>query len=178
MRPYIVTVSDNNGGVGGLPILVLADEKPIDDFLILKRGMKVALLVCDDVGSRCAGLSIINECSLQSVWYGFLVLHSFFVIVTITMVYTEYREQIAYCEESALDTLGAAINHRILWNGYKVRPSEPLIPSPDNIVKNEGISEPPISLQPKVEVVDPTESDGNSSELEDDHCARVDGGGR
>ena len=55
---------------------------------------------------------------------------------------------------------------------------ELLIPSPHNIVKNEGIGGPPIPLQPKVEDVDPTGSDVNSSESEDDHQDRVEGGGR
>ena len=86
-----------------------------------------------------------------------------------TTVNTENREQIAYCKESAVDKLGASINHRILWSGYKVRPTEPLIPSLHDIVKNEGIGRPPIPLQPKVEDVDPTRSDGNSLESEDDH---------
>ena len=63
-------------------------------------------------------------------------------------------------------------------SGYKVRPTKPLIPPPDNIVKNECIGRPPIPLQPKVEDVDPTRSDGNSSELEDDQHDQVEGGGR
>ena len=45
-------------------------------------------------------------------------------------------------------------------------------------MKNEGISGPPIPLQPKVEDVDSIESDGNSSKSEDDHCDQIDGGGR
>ena len=74
--------------------------------------------------------------------------------------------------------MGATINHRILWSGYKIRPTEPLIPSPDNIVKNEGISRPPISFQPKVKNVDQTGLGRNLSESEDNHRDRVDGGGR
>ena len=53
-----------------------------------------------------------------------------------------------------------------------------MIPFLDNIVKNKGIGKPPIPLQPKVEDVDSTRSCRNSSELEDDHRDRVDGGGR
>ena len=162
-------VSDSDGDVGGVPIPVLPDEKSIDNFLTLKQGMKVALLICDDARSLCAKLGVIDECSPRGFWCGFLVLHSFFVILTMTTVNTKYREQITYCEESAIYKLGAAINHKILWSGYKVRPMEPLIPSPHNIVKNKGISRPPIPLQPKVEDVDPFESDGNSLESEDDH---------
>ena len=100
LRPYIRMVSDSNGDVGGPPIPVLPNEKPIDDFLILKQGIKVALLVCDNVRSQCARLGVIDECSPRGIWCRFLVSHSFFVIVTVTTVNTEYREQIAYCKES------------------------------------------------------------------------------
>ena len=104
--------------------------------------------------------------------------HSFFVIIIVTTINTEYREQTAYCEDSEVHKLGAAINHRILRSGYKVRPTESLIPPSNYIVKNKCIGGPPIPLQPKVEDVDPAESDGISSELEDDHRDRVEGGGR
>ena len=159
---------DSSRDVGGPPIPTLPNEKPINDFLTLKQGMKVGLLICDDAGSWCAGLGVIDECSPRGVWCGFLVLYSFFVIVTITTVNTDYADQTTYCEDFEVDKLGAAINHRILWSGYKVRPTEPLIPPPDNIVKSECIGGPPIPLQPKVEDVDPAGSDGNSSESEDD----------
>ena len=67
LQPYIRMVSDNDGDVDRPPIPVLADEKPIDDFLILKKGMKVALLICDEIGSRCAEFGIIDKCSPQGV---------------------------------------------------------------------------------------------------------------
>ena len=114
MLPYIGMATDSSGDVGGPSIPILPDEKPIDDFLTLKQGMKVALLICDDAGSRCAGLGVIDECSPQGVWCGFLVPHSFIVIVTITTVNTDYTEQNAYCEDSEVHKLGAVINHRIL----------------------------------------------------------------
>ena len=41
MRPYIGMAIDSSGDVGGPPIPILPDEKPIDDFLTLKQGMKV-----------------------------------------------------------------------------------------------------------------------------------------
>ena len=63
LQPYIGIESDSNGNVGGPPIVVLPDEKPIDDFLTLEQGIKVALLVCDDAGSRCTKFGIIDECS-------------------------------------------------------------------------------------------------------------------
>ena len=106
--------TNSNGDVGGPPIPILPDEKPIDDFLTLKQGMKVALLICDDAGSRCARLGIIDKCSLRGVSCGFLVPHNFFVILTVTMVNTAYADQTAYCEDSEVDKLSATINHRIL----------------------------------------------------------------
>ena len=114
LRSYIEMATDSSGDVGGPSIPILPDEKPIDDFLTLKHGMKVALLICDDAGTRCAGLGVIDECSPRGVWCGFLVLHSFFVIVTVTTVNTDYADQIAYCEDSEVHKPGAAINHRIL----------------------------------------------------------------
>ena len=45
---------------------------------------------------------------------------------------------------------------------------EPLIPFPNDIVKNKAIGGPPIPLQPKVEHVDAIGSERNSSELEDE----------
>ena len=36
LRPYIGIESDSDGNVGGPPIPVLPDEKPIDDFFTLK----------------------------------------------------------------------------------------------------------------------------------------------
>ena len=140
--------------------------------------MKVALLVCDDARSRCAWLGVIDKCSPRGIWCGFFVPHSFFVIVTVTTVNTKYRDQIAYCKDSVVDTLSAAINHRILWSGFKIRPTEPLIPSPNNIIKNEGIGGPRIPFQPKVEDVDQIGLGENSSELYDYHRDRIHGCGR
>ena len=93
------------------------------------------------------------------------------------MVNTDYVDHTAYCEDFEVHKLGAAINHRILWSGYKVRPTEPLIPPPHNIVKSECIGGPPIPLQSKVEDADAAGSDGMSSESEDDQHNRVEGGG-
>ena len=92
MRPYFGLESDNDGDVGGPLIPVLPDEKPIDDCLTLKQGMKVALFVCDDAENRCAGLGSIDECSPRGVWCGFLVPHNFYVIITVTTVNIEYRK--------------------------------------------------------------------------------------
>ena len=113
--------------------------------------MEVALLVCNDTGSRVASPGIIEECSPQGVWYGLLVPQIFFVTDIVIRMNLEFREHIAYCEEATVNTLGATTNHRILWSGYKVRPTKPLYPPSDHIVKKEDISRPPIGLRPKVD---------------------------
>ena len=164
-------ISDEDCGIGGPPIPVLVDDKPIEDFLTLKERMEVALLVSDDSGSCCAGLGIIKECSPRGVWCGFLVPHSFFVVVNISMVNSECNHHIVYCEDEAITTLGAAINRRVLWSGYKVRPTEPLGPPLDSDVKDEGIGGPPIPIQlrkVKIESTGPDmmANDGREPEIE------------
>ena len=84
LRPYASMISDSDCGIGGPPIPVLEDSKPIEQFLTLKERMEVALLVSDDAGMRCVGIGVINECSPRGVWCGFLVPHSFFVVVIVT----------------------------------------------------------------------------------------------
>ena len=69
-------------------------------------------------------------------------------MVNITKVNTKYNSQTAYCEEETITTLGAAINRRVLWSRYKVRPTEPLGPPLGTNVKEEGIGGPPIHFQP------------------------------
>ena len=163
MRPYASMISDVDCGIGGPPILVLDDKKPIEQFLTLKERMEVDLLVFDDVGIRCAGVGVIDECSPQGVWCGFRVLHSFFVVVNITKVNTKYNDQTTYCEEESITTLGAAINHRVLWSRYKVRPIEPLCPSRDAIVKEERIGSLLIPLHPDMEDKSCSDSDINTT---------------
>ena len=131
-------ISDHDCSIGGPPILVLDDEKPIEEFLTLKERMEVALLVSEDAGSRYATLGIIDKCSPRGVWCGFHVPHSFFVVVNISKVNFECNHHTAYCEEESITTLGAAINRRILWSGYKVRPTEPLGPPLGADMKDEG----------------------------------------
>ena len=123
LRPYASMILDEDCGIGGPPIPALVDDKPIEDFLTLKERMEIALLVSDDLGCRCAGLGIIEECSPRGVWCGFLVPHNFFLVVNISMVNSECNHHIAYCKDEAITTLGAAINRRVLWSGYKVRPT-------------------------------------------------------
>ena len=66
----------------------------------------------------------------------------------------EYRGRIAYCKEPTVNTLGAAMNHRILWSGYKVRPMEPLCPPSDHVMKKEDIGKPLKGLELMVEDID------------------------
>ena len=126
MRPYASMISDEDCSIGGPSNPALDNEKPIEEFLTLKERMEVALLVSDNARCHCARLGIIEECSPQGVWCGFLVPHSFYVVVNISMVNFECNHHTAYCEDESITTLGAVINRRVLWSGYKVRPTEPL----------------------------------------------------
>ena len=143
---------------------MLDDEKPIEQFLTLKEWMEVAFLVFDDTRSRCAGLGIIDKCSPRGIWCRFCVPHNFFIMVNITKVNTKYNGQTAYCDEETITTLGAVINCRVLWSGYKVRPTEPLGPPLNAVVKEEGMGSPPIRLQ-----LDKVDNDFNGSDIEGTH---------
>ena len=162
-------ISDVDYSIGGPPIPVLDNEKPIEQFLTLKEQMEVVLLVSDNAGMQCTGIGVIDKCSPRRVWCGFLILHSFFVVVIITKVSTEYKGQIAYCEEESITTLGAAINHRVLWSGYKIRSTEPLCPSRDAVVKEERIGGPPIHFHPDMEDKSCSDSDINTTAPADEH---------
>ena len=131
LRPYASIISDVECGIGGLPIPVLDYKKPIEQFLTLKERMEVALLMSDDAEIQCAEIRVIDKCFPSGVWCRFRILHSFFVVVNITKVNTEYNGQIAYYKDKSITILGAAINYRVLWSGYRVRPMEPLYPSTD-----------------------------------------------
>ena len=168
LRPYASMISDADCGIGGLPIPVLEDSKPIEQFLILRERMEVALLVSDDAGMRCAGIGVIDKCSSREVWCRFLVRHSFFVVVIVTKVSTECQGENAYCEEESMTTLGAAINRRVLWSAYKVRPKEPLCPSGNAIVKEERIDRSPIHFHPDMEDQSGSDSNINTTAPADD----------
>ena len=169
LRPYASMISDGDRGIGGSPIPVVEDSKPIDQFLTLKERMEVALLVSDDAGMRCVGIRVIDECSPRGVWCRFLVPHSFFVVVTLTKVSTECQGDAAYCEEESMTTLGVAINHRVLWSAYKVRPTEPLCPSVVAVVKEERIGGSSIHLHPDMEDQSSSDSDTNATAPDDGH---------
>ena len=169
LQPYASMIFDGDCGIGGPPIPVLEDSKPIDQFLILKEWMEVALLMSDDAGMQCAGIGVIDECSPRGAWCRFLVPHSFFVVVTLTKVSTECQGQAAYSEEESMTTLGAAINHRVLWSAYKVRPTEPLCPSSNAAMKEERIGGPPIHLHLDMEDKSSSDSDINATAPTDGH---------
>ena len=114
----------------------------------------------------------IDECSPRSVWCGFRIPHSFFVVVNISKVNSKCNHHTAYCEEESITTLGATINRRVLLSGYKVRPTEPLGPPLGSDVKDEGIGGPPIPFQPrKVR----NESSGSDMKANDGKESEIDG---
>ena len=146
LRPYVTTISDDKCGIGSLPIPKLDNKKPIEWILTLKEKIEVTLRMSDKTRSRCAGLGIIDKYSPRSVWSGFLVPYSFFVVVNVTRVNTEYNGQIAYYKEPTIEILSVVINYRVLWSGYKVRPIEPLSPTRGHVVKKEDIGSLPIRI--------------------------------
>ena len=68
-----------------------------------------------------------------------------------------------------MTTLGAAINHRVLWSAYKIRPTEPLCPSVDAVVKEDRIGGPPIHLHPNMEDQSSSDSNINATAPDDGH---------
>ena len=68
-----------------------------------------------------------------------------------------------------MTTLGTAINHRVLWSAYKVKPTEPLCPSGDAAVKEERISGPPIHFHPDMEDQSGSDYDINATASTDGH---------
>jgi hypothetical protein len=85
--------------------------------------MEVALLICSTNGDVCVGLGIILECSPQGTWEGFRVPHCDYVVVRLTAVFPEYSHHASYCEIPDFRTLGDSVGYRILWSGYRVRPT-------------------------------------------------------
>ena len=81
--------------------------------------------------------------------------------MNITKVNTEYNGQTTYYKEETITTLVAAINRRVLWSGYKVRPTEPLGPLVDAVVKEEGIGGSLIQFQ-----LDKVDNDFSGSNIE------------
>ena len=74
-----------------------------------------------------------------------------------------------------MTTLGAAINRKVLWSGYKVRPTEPLCPSRNSDVKEECIGGPQIHFHPDMEDQSGSDSDINTTAPVDDHGSQSGG---
>jgi hypothetical protein len=122
LRPYVGLPEDPLEAVGGLSTPVLEDVKSVEKFLSLAKGMVVALVNTKAPSHRCAGIGIIEEYSPKGVWSGFLIPHSFFVIVRVQVVNSKYKNHAIHCEFPIVQTLGCVVGHRILRSGYKVRP--------------------------------------------------------
>jgi hypothetical protein len=110
----------------------------VEELFTLAKGMVIALVDTDAPLPRCAGIGIIEECSPKGVWSGFVVPHSFFVIVQIQVVNWEYKNHAAYCKSPTMQTLGCAVGQKILWSGYKVRPLHADRGSPQSSVSQDS----------------------------------------
>ena len=84
--------------------------------------------------------------------------------MNISKVNSECNHHTANCEEESITTLGAAINRRVPWSGYKVRPTEPLGPLVSTDVKDEGIGGPPIPCQ-----LDKVKNESSGSNMKANH---------
>jgi hypothetical protein len=114
---------DDADGIGCRPTPCTQGHWPHRQYLDLAVGMEVALLACSVDGDVCVGLGIILECSPQGTWEGFRVPHRDYVVVRLTAVFPEYSHHASYCEIPDFRTLGDSVGYRILWSGYRVRPS-------------------------------------------------------
>jgi hypothetical protein len=122
LQPYGALSEEPLQTIGGPPTPVPEDVMPAEELFTLAKKMAIALVDTEAPLPRCAGIGIIEECSPKGVWNGFVVPHSFFVIVRVEVVNSEYKNHAAYCKSPTVQTLGCAAGHRILWSGYKVRP--------------------------------------------------------
>lgn len=91
--------------------------KPVEKFFTLAKGMVIALIDIDALLPRCAGIGIIKECSPKGVWSGFVVPHSFFVIVQLQVVNSEYKNHATHCKSPIVETLECVAGQKILWSG-------------------------------------------------------------
>lgn len=126
MRPYIDDNSVVHTPVGRQPIPQRIDNKPIDRFLTLTVNMKVALFHEDGLDLWCTGVGVVVECSPKESWERFVIPHSFFLIVKLLTVNSEFLDLTSYSEISSLSTMRDCIGLKVLCSGYKVRPMDPL----------------------------------------------------
>jgi hypothetical protein len=90
------------------------------------RALRVALLVRTALEDQCLGLGIILECSPLGTWEGFRVPHSYYVVVRLTAIFSEFSNHASFCEILGLRTLGESVGYQILWSGYRGRPASTL----------------------------------------------------
>lgn len=138
LRPYGVLSEEHSDVLGGPPTPVPVDNRPVPKSLTLARGMVVALLDGGAPSTRCVGIGVIEECSPKGVWHDFVVPHNFFVIVRLQIANWEFRMHVAHCESPDVQTLECAVNRKILWSGYKVRPLEG---DPETALSSQGSTE-------------------------------------
>jgi len=87
--------------IGWQPIQLMKEEKPIDQFLMLIVNMEVSLLHGDGLDLRCVGVGVIVKCSPKGNWEGFLVPHSFFLVVLLNIVNHDFHKLSTYCDDSS-----------------------------------------------------------------------------
>jgi hypothetical protein len=114
LRPYVDVHNNPEGSIRGLPTPILEDVKLIQQFLNLVEEMVVALIDTEASKPRCVGMGIIEECSPKSVWFGILVPYSFFGIVRVKVVNSDYRNHAALCKTPSMSILGQVVGHGIL----------------------------------------------------------------
>ena len=122
LRPFGEVEDDDINAVGCPPTDVEEDVKPVQEFLDLAEQMEVALLEESGGSKRCVAAGVIMECSPKGTWEGFLIPHSFFLIVRVSSVNPEFSETPAFCELPDVLTIGCAVGRLVLWSGYKVCP--------------------------------------------------------
>jgi hypothetical protein len=122
---YLVPFAEVNDadGIGCRPIPCTQGHTPHRQYLDLVVGIEVALLVYSTDEDECVGLGIILECSPQGTWEGFRVPHRDYVVVRLTAVFPEYSHHASYCEIPDFRTLADSVGYRILWSGYRIRPT-------------------------------------------------------
>ena len=81
---------DNAEGIGCRLTTCTQDHRCHRQYLDLVVDMEVALRVCGTHEDECVGLKIILEYFPQGTWKGFRVLHSDYVIMSLTAIFPEY----------------------------------------------------------------------------------------
>jgi hypothetical protein len=115
---------DVTGGIGCRLIPSTQCSRPQSQYLDLEVDMEVVLLVRTTFEDHCVGLGIFLECSLQGTWEGFRIPQSYYVVVRLTAVFSEFSHHASSCEIPGLKTLVESVGYRILWSSYRVQPAQ------------------------------------------------------